>query len=134
MKKLTGEEMFEMVQRHGTLECTKVEKGGPYMVDVDGAMATMTASPSWAQYPGMEMVHGAEAVRALYSQLQGDAFFEVLRWWANEDRQDIIVEMRVGKVLPDGERLEWGHVVMFDFEDGLISSEVGYHSIPIDSM
>ena len=44
------------------------------MVDVDGAMATMTASPSWAQYPGMEMVHGAEAVRALYSQLQGDAF------------------------------------------------------------
>jgi SnoaL-like domain len=133
VKKLTGEEMFAMVMRHGYLECTPVD-GGPYKVDVDGAMATMTASPSWAQYPGMEMVRGADAVRAMYAQLQGDAFFEVQRWWADEDRQDIILEMRVGKVLPDGRRREWGHVVTFDFEDGLISSEVGYHSIPVDSM
>jgi hypothetical protein len=133
VKKLTSDEMFAMVKRHGDFECTKVD-GGRYSVDVDGAMSTMTSDPHWAQYPGLPEVQGADAVRALYAQLKGDAYFEVLRWWADEDRQDLIAEMRVGKVLPNGERVEWSHVVMFDFEDGLISSEVGYHSVPVDSM
>jgi SnoaL-like domain len=133
MTKLTAEEMRERVQRHGDFECTKVE-GGAYPVDVDGAMGTMTAEPSWAQYPGMEMVHGAEAVRGMYAQLDGNAFFEIKRWWADEERQDFIAEMRVGKILPDGSRDEWDHVVMFEFEDGLIRSEVGYHSVPIQGM
>jgi SnoaL-like domain len=133
MSKLTAEEMRDRVQRHGDFECTKIE-GGVYPVDVDGAMSTMTAEPSWAQYPGMEMVHGGEAVRGMYAQLQGDAFFEIKRWWADEERQDFIAEMRVGKVLPDGSRDEWDHVVMFEFEDGLIRSEVGYHSVQIQGM
>ena len=73
MAKLTAEEMRDRVQRHGDLECTKIE-GGAYPVDVDGAMATMTAEPSWAQYPGMEMIHGGEAVRGMYAQLQRRRF------------------------------------------------------------
>ena len=133
MGKLTAEEMLARVQLHGDLECTKVE-GGPYPVDVDAALATMTPEPRWAQYPGMEMIQGGEAVRAMYSQLKGDAFFEIRRWWADVERQDFIAEMRVGKVLPDGSRDEWDHVVLFEFEDGLISSEIGYHSIPIQGM
>jgi len=133
MAKLTAEEMRERVQRHGDLECTPVE-GGTYPVDVDGAMATMVPEPSWAQYPGMEMVHGGEAVRGMYAQLQGDAFFEIKRWWADEERQDFIAEMRVGKILPDGTRDEWDHVVLFEFEDGLISREIGYHSVQIQGM
>jgi SnoaL-like domain len=133
MAKLTAEEMRERVQQHGDFECTKVV-GGPYPVDVDGAMSTMIAEPTWAQYPGMEMVRGGEAVRGMYAQLQGDAFFEIKRWWADEERQDFIAEMRVGKVLPDGSRDEWDHVVMFEFEDGLIRSEIGYHSVQIQGM
>jgi hypothetical protein len=82
----------------------------------------------------MDMVEGGEAVRGMYSQLQGDAFFEIRRWWADEERQDFIAEMRVGKILPDGSRDEWDHVVLFEFEDGLISSEIGYHSVQIQGM
>ncbi|HEV3213363.1 MAG TPA: nuclear transport factor 2 family protein [Acidimicrobiales bacterium] len=132
-KRLTADEMMAAVQRHGDLECTKVE-GGPYPVDVDGAMSTMTSSPRWAQYPTMPMVHGADAVRSMYVELDGNAFFEVQRWWADEDRQDLIAEMRVGKVLEDGSRTEWDHVVLFEFDDGLIKSEIGYHSINLEGM
>jgi hypothetical protein len=131
--RLTAEEMIAAVQRHGDFECTKVE-GGPYPVDVDGAMSTITAEPQWAQYPTMQMVHGAAAVREMYSQLDGSAYFEVKRWWADEDRQDLIAEMRVGKVLADGSRDEWDHVVTFEFEGGLIKSEIGYHSINLAGM
>jgi hypothetical protein len=125
--------MRAMVQRHGDFECTKVD-GLPYAVDVEGAMSTMTSNPSWAQYPSLAMVHGADAVRSMYAQLDGNAFFEVKRWWADEERQDLIAEMRVGKTLPDGSRDEWDHVVLFEFEDGLIKSEIGYHSIAFTGM
>lgn len=133
MTKLTADEMFAMVKRHGDFECTVVE-GGPYPVDVDGAMSTMTAQPFWAQYPGLDMVHGFDAVRGMYIQLDGTAFFEVKRWWADEDRQDLIAEMKVGKVNPDGSRDEWDHVVLFEFEDGLIMGEIGYHSKTLEGM
>lgn len=132
-KRLTADEMFAAVKRHGDFECTKVDKG-PYPVDVDGAMSTMTSSPRWAQYPTMPMVYGADAVRGMYLQLDGNAFFEVKRWWANEERQDLIAEMRVGKVLPDGSRAEWDHVVLFEFDGGLIKTEIGYHSINLVGM
>jgi SnoaL-like domain len=131
--RLTSEEMFAAVMRHGTLECTKVE-GGKYPVDVEGALSTMTAEPRWAQYPTMQMIHGADAVRSMYAQLDGNAFFDVKRWWADEERQDLIAEMRVGKVLPDGSREEWDHVVLFEFEGGLIKTEIGYHSIDLKGM
>jgi hypothetical protein len=130
---MTANEMFAAVMRHGNLECTKVE-GGQYPVDVEGALSTMTAEPRWAQYPTMQMIYGSDAVRAMYAQLDGNAFFEVRRWWADEDRQDLIAEMRVGKVLPDGSRDEWDHVVLFEFEGGLIKSEIGYHSIDLQGM
>ncbi len=133
MARLSAEQMLARVQQHGDLECTPVE-GGPYPVDVDGALATMTAEPRWAQYAGMDMVEGGEAVRGMYSQLQGDTFFEIRRWWADEERQDFIAEMRVGKILPDGSRDEWDHVVLCEFEDGLISTEIGYHSVQIQGM
>jgi hypothetical protein len=80
------------------------------------------------------MISGADAVRAMYAQLDGNAFFEVKRWWADEERQDLIAEMRVGKTLADGGRDEWDHVVLFEFEDGLIKSEIGYHSIALTGM
>jgi len=131
--RMTANEMFAAVMRHGNFECTKVE-GGHYPVDVEGALSTMTADPRWAQYPTMQMIHGSDAVRAMYAQLDGNAFFEVKRWWADEDRQDLIAEMRVGKVLPDGSRDEWDHVVLFEFEGGLIKSEIGYHSIDLQGM
>lgn len=133
MKRLTADEMFAIVKRHADLECTKVE-GLPYPVDVDGTMATMIAEPFWVQYPNLPMVHGYDAVRGMYVQLDGTAFFEVKRWWANEDRQDLIAEMKVGKVIPDGTRDEWDHVVLFEFEDGLIKGEIGYHSKTLDGM
>jgi|GEM_PF-3811999 len=131
--RLTADEMLDVVMRHGDFECTKVE-GAQYRVDVDGALSTMTAEPRWAQYPTMQMIHGADAVRSMYAQLDGNAFFEVVRWWANEDRQDLIAEMRVGKLLPDGSRDEWDHVVLFEFDGGLIKSEIGYHSKDLQGM
>ena len=131
--RLSADEMFAMVERHGNFECTKVD-GLPYPVDVDGALSTMTPDPYWAQYPGLPTAQGYEAVHAMYAQLDGNAFFEVKRWWADKERQDLIAEMRVGKENPDGTRDEWDHVVMFDFEDGLIKSEVGYHSIVLSGM
>ena len=47
---------------------------------------------------------------------------------------DLIAEMRVGKHLPDGGRAEWDHVVLFEFDDGLIKTEIGYHSINLQGM
>lgn len=60
--RLSADEMFAAVMRHCDLECTKVE-GGPYPVDVEGALSTMTAEPRWTQYPTMQMIHGSDGGR-----------------------------------------------------------------------
>ena len=81
----------------------------------------------------MPMVYGADAVRGMYLQLDGNAFFEVKRWWADEERQDLIAEMRVGRSAPTAAEPS-GTTWSCSSSRGLIKTEIGYHSINLQGM
>jgi SnoaL-like domain len=119
---LTREELIAVVERHCETEL---------VADIDGVMATMTPEPAWTGYPDGDDLRGYEQVRARYARrlppIVGIAEADIKRWWVDEDRQDLVVEIgaRV-KLPPDGEIVTSRILAMFEFEDGLIRHETSF--------
>jgi hypothetical protein len=120
---LTRQEMLDLVDRHITTELAG---------DLEGMLATVTPEPRFTGYPDGDEVVGKAEFRARYSVLL-PRFKEMVkaeqkRVWADEERQDVVVEFDGRVNLPGGEVIPIRTLAIFEFEDGLISHEIAFSS------
>ena len=122
--KLSLQEMLDLFDRHF---------GAELAVDLDTVMATMVPEPYWDAHPDGIRAHGAEAVRANYAELlQRETKSQVRRYWADEERQEVVFQFNCEADWSGDGELQFSTVIIMEFEDGLIKGETVYASVAGD--